>query len=506
MRDAQQTPSEAFPLSSAQRSIWFAQQLEPDVPICIAQYVDLHGDLDIDLLRRAGRTAGAEFQSAFLRVIDVDGEPHQFVDPALENQDIPVLDFRDEPDPLAAARTWMDADYATPVDLARDTLVNMTILQVADRHYLWYSRIHHVALDGYAAMTVVNRIAELYTAAFEGRDPEPARAADLRTLYDWDRDYRESSRFVADRDYWVGRVAGMDAGTTLARRTGPVAAHSALTGTALPEELVRDLTATETSTVSSSSAVLVAAFATYLSRLTGHDDVVVNLPVSARTTALVRRSGGMLVNTVPLHIRVDPDDTREALVGRAQLELTGALRHQRCSLEDVRRETGAAGDSSRYAGPQINIMLFDQRIQLGPLRGDFHIMTSGPVEDLLVNIYQSGTPARTFVDFRGNPNRYDEDELRIHHERFVTLLDDFVRAAAGTAVDRIHPESAAIGRRVRRTAATAAFWERTLAGAPERLELPALRRRPAQPSGTAELDVTIPADLPALTDLAGGGA
>ncbi|MGW0026967.1 non-ribosomal peptide synthase/polyketide synthase [Rhodococcus sp. NPDC003383] len=506
MRDAQQTPSEAFPLSSAQRSIWFAQQLEPDVPICIAQYVDLHGDLDIDLLRRAGRTAGAEFQSAFLRVIDVDGEPHQFVDPALENQDIPVLDFRDEPDPLAAARTWMDADYATPVDLARDTLVNMTILQVADRHYLWYSRIHHVALDGYAAMTVVNRIAELYTAAFEGRDPEPARAADLRTLYDWDRDYRESSRFVADRDYWVGRVAGMDAGTTLARRTGPVAAHSALTGTALPEELVRDLTATETSTVSSSSAVLVAAFATYLTRLTGHDDVVVNLPVSARTTALVRRSGGMLVNTVPLHIRVDPDDTREALVGRVQLELTGALRHQRCSLEDVRRETGAAGDSSRYAGPQINIMLFDQRIQLGPLRGDFHIMTSGPVEDLLVNIYQSGTPARTFVDFRGNPNRYDEDELRIHHERFVTLLDDFVRAAAGTAVDRIHPESAAIGRRVRRAAATAAFWERTLAGAPERLELPALRRRPAQPSGTAELDVTIPADLPALTDLAGGGA
>ncbi len=30
----------------------------------------------------------------------------------------------------------MNADYATPVDLARDPLVNMTILQVGDRHNL----------------------------------------------------------------------------------------------------------------------------------------------------------------------------------------------------------------------------------------------------------------------------------------------------------------------------------------------------------------------------------
>ncbi|WP_138996528.1 non-ribosomal peptide synthase/polyketide synthase [Rhodococcus zopfii] len=496
-------PSEAFPLSSAQRSIWFAQQLASDVPICIAQYVDLHGDLDLELLRRAGYTAGGEFQSAFLRVIEVDGEPCQFVDPTLGSTDIPLLDFRDEPDPLAAAQAWMNADYATPVDLARDPLVNMTILQVGDRHNLWYSRIHHVALDGYAAMTMVNRIAELYTAAVEGRDPEPSRAADLRTLYEWDRDYRESSRFGADRDYWVGRVAGMDDGTTLARRTAPTAARSTLTGTALPDDLVRHLTVTDDTAGSSPTAVVTAAFATYLSRMTGHDDVVVNLPVSARTTALVRRSGGMVVNTVPLRIRIEPDDTRETLVGRVQLELTGALRHQRCSLEDVRRETGAGGDSRRYAGPQINIMLFHQQIQLGPVRGEFHIMTSGPVEDLLVNIYQSGTPARTFVDFRGNPNQYDEDELRVHHGRFVDLLDHFVRAAPDTAIDGIHADSAEIGRQVRRTAATTAFWERTLAGAPERLELPSLRRRPAHPSGTAQIDTTLPVDVPALIALAG---
>ncbi len=66
-------------------------------------------------------------------------------------------------------------------------------------HYLWYTRIHHVALDGYSGMTMVNRIAALYTAAVEGTEPEPNRALDLRDLYELDQKYRASSRFENDR-------------------------------------------------------------------------------------------------------------------------------------------------------------------------------------------------------------------------------------------------------------------------------------------------------------------
>ncbi len=465
-------PDDAHPLSSAQRSIWFAQQMAPDVPICIAQYVDLRGALDIDLLRRAGYTAGHEFRSAFLRVVEVDGEPYQFVDPTIAATSIPLLDFRDADDPMAAAHTWMDADYAQPMDLAVDPLVNMTILRVADDRHLWYSRIHHVALDGYAAMTMVNRIAELYSAGLTGTTPSASRAADLRTLYEWDRDYRESARYRTDRDWWLDRVAGLEDGSSLARRRGPVAAHSLLTGTVLPAPMVAALTATDDAPGVSSTATVIAAFACYLARMTGRDDVVINLPVSARTTALVRRSGGMLVNTVPLHIRLQPDDTRSELVARVQLELTGALRHQRCSLEDVRRESGAAGDPHRYAGPMVNVMLFHQQISLGDIRGDFHIMTSGPVEDLLVNIYLSGTPARTHLDFRGNPHRYDEDELRGHHRDFTTLLDAFLGAAPATAVADIDPVTARVGRQRRRTATDLAFWRARSADLPDLLALP----------------------------------
>src|SRR5258708_1013808 len=83
--------AQPVPLSAGQRGLWLAQQLSPDVPICEAQYVELHGDLDVDLLREKTIQAGREFQSGYLRLVAVEGEPHQLFDPSLDSAG-PVID------------------------------------------------------------------------------------------------------------------------------------------------------------------------------------------------------------------------------------------------------------------------------------------------------------------------------------------------------------------------------------------------------------------------------
>ncbi|AQA24492.1 amino acid adenylation domain protein [Rhodococcus sp. MTM3W5.2] len=467
--------------------MWFGQQLNPTAPIFIAQYVELHGDIDLELLRSAAVTAAREFQSPFLRLVDTGGEPRQMVDHSIDTS-IASFDFRQEKDPLGAAHAWIDDDYVTPIQLTRDRLVEMTILQVADRDYLWYARIHHVALDGYSGMTMVNRIAALYTAASKGVDPDPSRALDLRTLYELDQKYRSSSRFEADRDYWAEHVRGIEAGSTLAHRDGPAAARCRLESAQLTDAALDRLNSSDTRIGATPAAQLIAAFACYLSRMTGSRDVLVNVPVSARTTAPLQHSGGMLVNVAPLRITVDPDDTVADLVRRVQLELMGALRHQRCSLEDIRRDAGLTGVRQELSGPMVNVMLFRQEITLGPIVGEYHIVTSGPVQDLLVNIYQSGTPARALVDFRGNPNRYGEEELRTHHRRFIGLVEALLAAEPTTVLADLHAESARIGARMLRESSELAFWKQELAGQPESAVLP--RAGPAPPVGTGRGSVT----------------
>ncbi|MBY6568212.1 non-ribosomal peptide synthase/polyketide synthase, partial [Rhodococcus sp. BP-154] len=467
-----------FPLSSAQRGMWFAQQLAPSVPVCIAQYVDLRGDLDVDVLRRASRVAGHEFQSGFLRLVEVDGEPIQIVDHSIDDT-IALVDFRGETDPMASARRWIDENYTAPVDLTRDRLVAMSLLQVEEDRYLWYSKIHHVALDGYGAMTMVNRTAELYTAEVEGREPAPAKAADLRTLYEVDQAYRSSARFETDRQYWADHVRDVHDGATLANNPGATVAASKLESASLPDDVVAALENSDASKGATAAAVVIAAFACYLSRMTGRENVLVNMPVSARTTATLRRSGGMLVNVAPIAVTVPTHGTVGDLVAQVQLELMGALRHQRFSIEDIRRDLKSNGIDKTLVAPMVNVMLFHQQIHLGSIVGEFNIVTSGPVDDLLVNIYQSGHPAKTFVDFRGNPNRYVDEDLAQHHRSFVEVVAAFVAASPHDDIDDVHPESAAIGARRRVERQELLYWHSELADRPEPAGLPLSRPRTA---------------------------
>ena len=459
-------PAGAFPLSAVQRSMWFAQQLHPAVPYFIAQYIEIHGDLDIDLLSRSAVAAAHEFESPFLRLMYPDGEPCQIVDPTI-GAEIDYFDFRECDDPREAAAEWMDNDHATPLDLTRDRLVEMTILQTGDRDYLWYTRIHHVALDGYSGMTIVNRIAALYTSELEGREPAPNKALDVVKLSELDQAYRASSRFDADRQYWAERIAGVDHGSTLAGREAPPRAHSRIVTDSLSETSVAALDEWSARSGATPAAVLISALACYLSRRTGYRDVLINLPVSARTTAPLQRSGGMLVNVAPLHIEVLPGDTVDDLVGRVQLELLGALRHQRCSLEDIRRDAGLSMEDQRLSGPMMNVMLFRQEITLGPMVGEYHIVTSGPVEDLLVNIYQSGSPVKTLIEFRANPDRYERTELEEHHADFAELIRELIAVGPGTPLDHVHRRTAEIGGERARARELEQFWAREMTDAPE---------------------------------------
>lgn len=67
-------PEGPFPLSAAQRGIWFAQHIAGDTPISIAQYVELSGEIDHTLLTEAVRQTGREFGTGYLRLVDVDGQ------------------------------------------------------------------------------------------------------------------------------------------------------------------------------------------------------------------------------------------------------------------------------------------------------------------------------------------------------------------------------------------------------------------------------------------------
>ncbi|NMN94234.1 non-ribosomal peptide synthetase [Antrihabitans stalactiti] len=424
--------SAPFPLSAAQRGIWFAQHFAGSAPISIAQYVELNGVLDVGLLNECSRIAGREFGTGFLRLIEIDDLPFQVVD-TTQDEEVVEIDLRTEQDPEAAAHEWMREEYSAPLDLIADRLVNVALLRVGDDRYFWYTRIHHIVLDGFGAVTLINRISDLYNAVVEGREPEASKADDLVKIVDADSAYRSSDRFKADGEYWREHLAGMADAVSLAGRTAEVDAHPRLVTGSLPAETAELLDVVAKAQNSSIAPIVVAAFGAYLGRMASADEVLLSLPVSARTTAVMRRSGGMLANVVPLRLQLGQLTVGE-LILKAQSELTGALRRQRYRQEDIVRDLGWAMDEAASFGPSVNLMMVDTRLNFGSVTGRLHVLTSGLIDDLFINLYPGMGGESTHIDFQANPNLYTRDELQAQHSRFVAFLHTFLAAGVDAAL------------------------------------------------------------------------
>ncbi len=420
---------EEFPLSPAQLGMWYAQQLDPTVPLYEAQYIDMRGPLDLELLVAVSQRVSREFESGLLRLVDTPDGPRQVVDRRVELT-MSHLDFSGTADPEAEALRWMRADIAAPIDLLGDRLVLTALIRIAPDRVLWYSRAHHIVVDGFASATALYRVAELYNAALAGREPPPGRAASLRTVHEADLRYRASTRFAADAEYWARRAADMPSRCSLVDGAAPAHALGRQHRAELPTATKERLDAAAARFGVGTPGLAMAALAVYYAQATGTEDVVLSLPVSGRTTATLRRSGGMLANVVPLRVRVAGNSTVAELVDAIRVEVSGALRHQQFRHEEIRQ--GEAGRG--FVGPVVNIMLFPTEVDFTDVRTSLHVLSSGPIEDLFVNFYQHGASSPIHVDFTANPDLYDSATLSRHHRRFLTLFEAMIDADPATPV------------------------------------------------------------------------
>ncbi|MET7772117.1 amino acid adenylation domain-containing protein, partial [Nocardia sp. NPDC005366] len=426
-----------IPLSRAQYGMWLADNLPGGPPVNIAHYVEIEGAIDVEAFTRAVNDAGRETESLTVRVIESDGHPYQFVDHSME-YDEPVLDLSGEADPVAAAMDWMSADYNTrALDLSRDQLAVTRLIRVGEDRYFWYARAHHLVIDGYGAFNSLNRVAEHYNALLEGRAPTPLVAASLHEVAEAERAYRESRRFEADKAYWLDKVSGLPKPPSLSGRTARWNKDDRVAGQELPSHLSAALDRFAEDLHASEAQVVIAAFAAFLARMTGTDDVVLSMPVSGRVTKRLRNAAAMLANMVPIRFAVEASTTVEDIVRASVSELVAAMRHQLYRFEDLRRDSTTLDASANSFGPIVNILFFDSEIRMGSALGRYRALTSGALDDLQLNLYRSGADAPLLIELHGNGNLYGQEELDAHASRFIEFLRRLLEAPRDTPITDI---------------------------------------------------------------------
>ncbi|WP_128430369.1 non-ribosomal peptide synthetase [Streptomyces cyaneus] len=303
---------DVYPLTPMQSGMLFHSLAEPDAGAYFEQMTFvLDGVSDPTLLERAWQhvTEHLEVLRGSLVWDDVERPlmvVHRHVDTPVTH-----LDWRGLPEPEQREHLdrYLAEDRARGLDLSRAPLLRLALIRVTDTSVRVVRTSHHVLLDGWSTFQMLDELSAVYGALLVDETPVLPVRRPFRSYVEW----LEGQDLAQAEAYWRQLLAGFGAPTALPYDRRPAASHRAQARSRLVNRLSPDVSAEVYAFARrhrlTVNAVIQGAWALLLSRYTGDQDVVFGATVAGRPADLPGADAivGMLINTLPVRIDVDPD-------------------------------------------------------------------------------------------------------------------------------------------------------------------------------------------------------
>ncbi|WP_143659158.1 non-ribosomal peptide synthetase [Streptomyces sp. SA15] len=336
---------DVLPLSPLQEGMLFHAQLgdgQAD-PYVVQLVLALDGPIRADGLRQAAErilTRHQNLRAAFLS--QREGTPIQVVprrvEVAWQQHDLSALPL---PEREAELARLLREDRDAGFDLARPPLIRFTLVRLAPDAHRFVVTNHHILLDGWSGPLMLRDLFSVYAA--DGDDGHLPAVTPYREYLRW---LSERDRDAA-RQMWGEVLSGLDGGTLVAaqgigRAAARPSSHEHVT-VRLPAQVTDALRETAKDLRITVSTTVHTAWALLLARLTGRVDLVFGSVVSGRPPVLpgIETMVGLLINTVPVRVRLDPAESLGELAARVQREQSALADHQYLSLAELHRPASA---------------------------------------------------------------------------------------------------------------------------------------------------------------------
>ena len=331
-----------FPTSFGQRRMWILAQMDPGEAVYnIAWALWLDGPLDTGALEQAWQAA--LFRHEALRTVfrNDSGLPVQVIEDDPVPQPLPVTSVEHLPasEREAAARALIRDVARTPFDLATGPLVSAAVVRLSPQAHVLAVVVHHIVADGWSFRVLFEELTADYEAISSGGGPvaeePPIQYADYAI---WQLEHADEGGYASAERFWRETLTDAPAALPLpndkpyqGRQTFAAAGIDERIEAGLADAL-RQLAARLGTT---QFAVLLAAYAIVLSRLTGSDDLLIAVPMAARTRPETESVVGLFMNTVMVRVRIDRDGTLSDLVRAVHATTARALAQQELPMARV---------------------------------------------------------------------------------------------------------------------------------------------------------------------------
>ncbi|MBE9070657.1 amino acid adenylation domain-containing protein, partial [Leptolyngbya cf. ectocarpi LEGE 11479] len=200
-----------LPLSFAEQRLWFLDQLqEGSTTYNEQEALRLNGSLQLEILHRAVQEIVRRHEILRTNFQAVENSTVRVIHPELKLE-MPVIDLQQlsTEEQFSEVQQLGQQEIQKPFDLANDSLLRVTLLQLATDDYVLLLTMHHIITDGWSTGIFSHELAVLYGAFVQGKpSPLPELPIQYADFAGWQRQPTTAEVLAPQLDYWKQQLAG----------------------------------------------------------------------------------------------------------------------------------------------------------------------------------------------------------------------------------------------------------------------------------------------------------
>ena len=295
--------------------------------------VKLDADTDVKLLQRAVNAAASRHLSFLLRFSNDSTSTVAKVGSLVQ---IPLSVLKRESSLPQAIAQWR-TKAIQPFDRQAGPLIRTGFVQYSEKKALLGISADHIISDGWSMRVFVNEVFSFYEAGLLFREPSIPNAT-MRTtaigkILEPDEDLIRKSR-----DLWKGTLEGFDKNIDIPGEQEAMLPSEGLSfsmESPVSAELRSDIKRMAMDCATSPTVLWLTAFAILLSRISGSMDLVLGTPVADRYNEEDARTVGLLLDVLPVRIRLDVDSSFQAIAKGVRESLDKTVAGRALSLDQI---------------------------------------------------------------------------------------------------------------------------------------------------------------------------
>lgn len=418
-----------YPLTEAQRELWFASQMG-DAASCAyneCRLLHLRGALKENTLTAAVQALVDRHEA--LRVNFAPDGDCQHVHPELK-VNIPLLDWSKLPAATHEPRlnVLQLEEAQLPFDLVGGPLLRAWLIRLEAQHHVLVLTVHHIVCDGFSLGILLRELAQIYSAEYHGLHGELAPPLQLGEYVR--RQTRKNDARDVDAKFWLEQFRSGAPVLELPTdhpRPSTWTFEAARACRVLPASLGAELKLVSARHGGTLFTLLLAAYGTLLHRLSGQDQIVVGIPVADRAMDGGETLVGHCVNFLPLPLRPGGEKGFSAYLLEIQKIFLDAHEHQHCTFGHLLQKLNLPRDAERM--PLVSVTFNVQRLGEGLKFFDLETELAANVHgftnfDLGFNVTEAGGALQ--LDCRYNTSLFLKGTIQRWLAHFQTLLEGIV--------------------------------------------------------------------------------